>query len=56
MKYRNPTKGIIINKPGGKDVYNGTLKDYTGKTVTPKNFLNVLQGIKTAETPKVINR
>jgi hypothetical protein len=28
---RNPTKGIVINKPGGQDVYKGTVKDYTGK-------------------------
>jgi len=50
----NPTKGIIINKPNGPDVYNGTLKDYTKGTVTPKNFLNVLQGIETDTTKKVI--
>jgi legumain len=28
---RNPTKGIIINHPNGKDVYKGVPKDYTGK-------------------------
>lgn len=26
---RNPTKGKIINKPNGPDVYQGVLKDYT---------------------------
>ncbi|RMZ93887.1 legumain [Brachionus plicatilis] len=40
----NPMKGQIINQPGGKDVYNGTLKDYTKKLVTPSNFLKVLKG------------
>lgn len=40
----NPTKGIIINRPNGTDVYAGVLKDYTGDDVTPKNFLAVLSG------------
>uniref|UniRef100_A0A1I8GLU7 Hemoglobinase n=2 Tax=Macrostomum lignano TaxID=282301 RepID=A0A1I8GLU7_9PLAT len=40
----NPTKGIVINKPGGSDVYGGVKIDYKGKKVTPENFLNVLQG------------
>lgn len=26
-------KGQIINQPDGKDVYNGTLKDYTQKVL-----------------------
>jgi len=42
----NPTKGVIINHPNGKDVYKGVPHDYTGKTVTPKNFINVLLGKK----------
>ena len=29
----NPTKGIIINQPGGDDVYKGVPKDYTGDEV-----------------------
>uniref|UniRef100_A0A4W3GWV6 legumain n=1 Tax=Callorhinchus milii TaxID=7868 RepID=A0A4W3GWV6_CALMI len=41
---RNPTKGIIINKPNGSDVYAGVIKDYTGANVTPQNFLAVLKG------------
>jgi len=41
---QNPTPGIVINKPDGPDVYHDVLKDYTGKTVTAKNFLNVLTG------------
>ncbi|XP_077124121.1 legumain [Ranitomeya variabilis] len=40
----NPTKGIIINRPNGSDVYAGVLKDYTGEDVTPANFLAVLKG------------
>ena len=28
---RNPTKGQIINKPNGPDVYKNVLKDYTKK-------------------------
>jgi legumain len=44
----NPTKGIVINHPNGKDVYKGVPKDYIGKDVTPQNFLNVLLGKKDA--------
>ncbi|KAM3918403.1 legumain [Leptodactylus fuscus] len=40
----NPTKGIIINRPNGTDVYAGVPKDYTGEDVTPANFLAVLKG------------
>lgn len=40
----NPTQGIIINHPDGKDVYHGVPKDYTMDDVTPKNFLSVLTG------------
>jgi hypothetical protein len=28
--FRNPTKGIIINHPNGKDVYKGVPHDYIG--------------------------
>ncbi|GBN11912.1 Legumain [Araneus ventricosus] len=45
---QNPTKGIVINHPKGKDVYKGVPKDYTGEAVTPKNFLAVLKGDKKA--------
>jgi len=45
---QNPTKGIIINHPHGKDVYHGVPKDYTGSTVTPENFINILLGNKAA--------
>lgn len=27
---RNPTPGILINRPNGSDVYKGVPKDYTG--------------------------
>uniref|UniRef100_A0A803VGP2 legumain n=1 Tax=Ficedula albicollis TaxID=59894 RepID=A0A803VGP2_FICAL len=40
----NPTKGIVINRPNGSDVYAGVPKDYTKEDVTPKNFLAVLRG------------
>uniref|UniRef100_A0A170ZQL0 legumain n=1 Tax=Triatoma infestans TaxID=30076 RepID=A0A170ZQL0_TRIIF len=42
----NPTPGIIINSPGGEDVYHGVPKDYTGKHVNSKTFLHVLTGNK----------
>jgi len=45
---QNPTKGTIINHPNGTDVYHGVNKDYTGNTVTAKNFLNILSGNKAA--------
>ncbi|CAF3568370.1 unnamed protein product [Rotaria sordida] len=44
----NPTKGIIINHPNGKDVYHGVPHDYTRTDVTPKNFINILLGNKEA--------
>ncbi|XP_060117840.1 legumain [Heteronotia binoei] len=54
----NPTPGIIINRPNGTDVYKGVLKDYTGKDVTPENFLAVLRGdaeaVKKAGSGKVL--
>ncbi|KAH6939965.1 hypothetical protein HPB50_022995 [Hyalomma asiaticum] len=40
----NPTPGVVINHPNGKDVYQGVPKDYTGDLVTPQNFLDILQG------------
>lgn len=41
---QNPTKGTIINKPYGTNVYPGTPKDYVGRDVTPENFLKIMQG------------
>jgi legumain len=40
----NPVKGNLINQPDGPNVYDGCKKDYTGRDVTPKNFLNILSG------------
>ncbi|XP_041070235.1 legumain [Carcharodon carcharias] len=40
----NPTKGVIINQPHGKDVYKGVPKDYVQEHVTPEIFLAVLRG------------
>lgn len=45
---QNPYPGKIFNKPDGEDVYEGVIVDYSGKDVTPENFLAVLQGNKTA--------
>ena len=49
---RNPFPGQVFNKPTyadpGVDVYKGIKIDYSGKDVTPTNFLNVLKGDKTA--------
>lgn len=40
----NPVKGTLINRPGGQDVYQGVVKDYVGKDVTPDNFIKILTG------------
>lgn len=40
----NPDKGHIINHPNGSDVYHGVPKDYIKDTVTPENFLKILNG------------
>ncbi|XP_042893434.1 legumain-like [Penaeus japonicus] len=40
----NPDPGVIINRPGGPNVYQGVPKDYTGEDVTPENFLKALSG------------
>merc|ERR1711915_990272 len=45
---KNPTKGKIINKPSGPNVYNKVPKDYTGPNVTPENFIAVLRGDRKA--------
>ncbi|KAK6182637.1 hypothetical protein SNE40_010277 [Patella caerulea] len=49
----NKDKGVIINQPNGTNVYEGVLKDYTGKNVNPKMFLEVLQG--NAEAVRAMN-
>jgi len=41
---RNPTPGVIVNQPGGPDVYKGVSKDYIESDVTPENFLKILRG------------
>ncbi len=50
----NPVKGNIINRPNGKNVYTGVNKNYTGMDVNPTNFLNVIKGNKTKNTPQVL--
>ncbi|KHJ82774.1 peptidase C13 family protein [Oesophagostomum dentatum] len=42
--FRNPYPGKLFNKPNGEDVYKGVKIDYSGRSVTPQNFLNVLKG------------
>jgi legumain len=40
----NPFPGQMFNKPNGQDVYAGCNIDYSGKYVTPENFLAVIKG------------
>lgn len=40
----NPAQGVIINQPGGVNVYAGVKIDYRGGELTPNNFLNILKG------------
>jgi hypothetical protein len=42
----NPTPGVIINQPGGPNVYPGVPHDYTKDKVTVANFIGVLMGNK----------
>lgn len=54
----NPVKGELINRPGGPNVYEGVVKDYTGDTVNANNFLHVLKGdadaVKTIGSGRVV--
>lgn len=40
----NPTPNVIINRPGGPNVYKGVSIDYSGDDVNSTNFLAVLTG------------
>ncbi|KAM1270533.1 hypothetical protein ACFX13_032426 [Malus domestica] len=42
------SKGVIINKPNGHDVYKGVPKDYTGDHVNARNLYAVILGDKSA--------
>ncbi|CAG2174500.1 unnamed protein product, partial [Oppiella nova] len=42
----NKYPGKVFNDPNMTDVYHDVPKDYTGKEVTPENFLKVLSGDK----------
>jgi len=42
----NPLPGQIFNAPDGQDVYAGAKIDYSGKDVTPENFIEILTGGK----------
>mgnify|MGYP003293372369 CR=1 FL=1 len=41
---RNPIQGKIFNRPDGDDVYGGCVLDYTGKDVTPSNWMKIVTG------------
>eukprot|EP00050_Salpingoeca_kvevrii_P006055 m.287169 g.287169 ORF g.287169 m.287169 type:complete len:431 (-) comp11724_c0_seq1:146-1438(-) len=55
----NPTPGVIINRPDGPNVYENIKLDYTGRDVTPTNFLKVLkgdaEGLRGVGTGRVLN-
>eukprot|EP00210_Caulerpa_lentillifera_P002417 g2317.t1 len=42
--WRNPLRGNLYNRPGGRNVYPGCAKDYTGHDVNKEVFLAVLRG------------
>jgi len=44
----NPQPGVIINRPGGPNVYKNVKKDYVGEDVNKEVFFDVLLGNKTA--------
>lgn len=44
------TREYAICRPGGPDVYEGLIVDYSGDSVTAQNFLEVLAGRKDAPT------
>ncbi|KAL8043659.1 hypothetical protein ABFX02_09G128051 [Erythranthe guttata] len=46
----NPRPGVIINSPGGHDVYGGVPKDYTGINATVENLYAVILGNKSGVT------
>ncbi|XP_059379089.1 legumain-like [Carassius carassius] len=46
---KNPTNGTVVSVVNDTDVYSGVPKDYTGKDVTPQNFLAALQGDESTE-------
>lgn len=50
----NSLTGQVRNEPSGEDVYAGVKIDY-GISVTPTDIQNILQGLVTATTPKVIS-
>merc|ERR1719478_1196726 len=49
----NPFPGKLFNKDGNRprDVYPGCNKDFTGRTVTARNFIKVLTGDSSAPGP-----
>lgn len=51
----NPLEGQVRHVPAGEDVRKNVIIDYVGEQVTVKNLKNVLMGIKTDETPVVLD-
>ncbi|KAJ4886982.1 Vacuolar-processing enzyme delta-isozyme [Raphanus sativus] len=47
---KNPRSGVIINRPGGENVYHGVHKDYTGGAVNVDKFFSVLLGNESGVT------
>ncbi|VVC37944.1 Peptidase C13, legumain [Cinara cedri] len=45
---KNPTPGVMINRPNGTNVYEGVVVDYKGADVNSTNFLNIITGNKSA--------
>ncbi|KAG8380284.1 hypothetical protein BUALT_Bualt07G0177300 [Buddleja alternifolia] len=46
----NPRPGVIVNSPGGDNVYEGVPKDYTGRNSSIQNLFAVILGNKSALT------
>jgi ABC-type branched-subunit amino acid transport system substrate-binding protein len=51
---QNPLPGDIHHVPGGRNLRDGAVIDYSGDRVTWENVRNVLLGNRTAETPQVL--
>ncbi|CAM8950113.1 unnamed protein product [Rhodiola kirilowii] len=54
----NPRKGVIINKPGGPNVYQGVPKDYNRENVTTQKNFSVLlanRSVLTGGSGKVLD-
>lgn len=50
----NPLPGVVRHVPRGQNIRKDAVIDYAGNQVTIKNFINVMLGQKTEETPTVL--